>query len=171
MWMRVFVSLTQKIFIVVVSFIAVACSKEPTTPTTSPSATPLVERSAADPQPMPTEEFRGKFAPGGIQASYRAIFSDGRIQKLEETREPSPQSGAQSGTYEFRGARLMKYRGAALGSPATIELEFDLQGKVLVARAGDASVSPEEISAIRDRAQSLRSHAVAQHETRGHGKI
>src|SRR5688500_5361273 len=117
MWMRVFVSLTQKISIVVVSFIAVACSKEPTTPTTtSPSATPLVERSAADPKPTPTEEFRGKFAPGGIQASYRAIFSAGQIQQLEETREPSPQSGRQSGTYEFRGARLMKYRGAALGS-------------------------------------------------------
>jgi hypothetical protein len=39
---------------------------------------------------------------------------------------------------------------------------------VLVARAGDKDASPEEISAIRDRAQSLRSHAVAQFAVRGH---
>mgnify|MGYP006214548457 CR=1 FL=1 len=62
----------------------------------------------------------------------------------------------------------MKYRGPALGSDANIELEFDLQGKVLVARAGDKRASAEQITAIRDRAQSLRSHAVAQHSVRGH---
>lgn len=64
----------------------------------------------------------------------------------------------------------MKYRGAALGSNDDIELEFDLQGKVLVARAGDKEVSAEEITAIRDRAQSLRSHAVAQHAVQGHDR-
>lgn len=137
-----------------------ACSKEPPAP--SPT-TPLVEQRAADVAPAPNE-FRGSFAPGGIAATYRAVFNDGKIQSLEETRTAT----SQVGTYEFLGARLMKYRGAALGSNDTIELEFDQQGKVLSARAGDREVSKEEITAIRDRAQSLRSHAVAQHDVQGH---
>jgi hypothetical protein len=156
---------TKKIFVATALFIVAACSKEPATPTASPT-TPLVEQSAADPKPVRIEEFHGKFAPGGIAASYRATFSDGQIKALEETRE----SNAQTGAYEFQGARLMKYQGAALSSAATIELEFDQQGKVVVNRAGDKEVSPEEISAIRDRAQSLRSHAVAHHEVRGHAE-
>ena len=139
--------------------LATACSKEPSAP---PSA-PLVEQRAADAAPA-TDEFHGSFAPGGVAASYRATFNDGKIQRLEETRTAT----SQSGTYEFLGARLMKYRGAALNSNDTIELEFDRQGKVLVARAGDKDVSAEEINALRDRAQSLRSHAVAQHDVQGH---
>lgn len=141
--------------------LAVACSKEP--PATPPSDAPLVEQRAADPIPA-TDEFRGSFAPGGIDATYRATFRDGKIQRLEETR----QATSQTGTYEFLGARLMKYHGAALRSNDRIELEFDDLGKLLVARAGDQEVSAEEITAIRDRAQSLRSHAVAQHDVRGH---
>lgn len=144
------------------SLLAAACSKEQPP---APSA-PLVEQRAADPAPTPKEEFNGSFAPGGIAATYRATFSDGRIQSLEETREPT----SQTGTYEFRGARLMKYRGAALGSNEHVELEFDLQGKVLSARAGDKDVSAAELAAIRDRAQSLRSHAVAQHAVQGHDR-
>ena len=159
------VSVTKKNFVVVAAlFIVAACSKEPATPTTT--TTPLVEQSAADPKPIRVEEFRGKFAPGGIATNYQVRFSDGQIQSLQETREPS----AQTGSYEFKGARLMKYRGAALSSTATIELEFDPQGRVLVNRAGDKEVSAEEISAIRDRAQSLRSHAVAHHDVLGHDK-
>lgn len=160
--MKLPVSHTKKILAATTLFIVAACSKEPAAPI-APS-TPLVEQSAADPQAVRVEEFRGKFAPGGIEANYRATFSDGQIKTLEETREP----GAQTGAYEFRGARLMKYRGAALGSEANIELEFDQQGKVLVARAGDKEASAEQITAIRDRAQSLRSHAVAQHDVQGH---
>jgi hypothetical protein len=161
-WMMLHVSLTKKFFLVASLFMVAACSKEPPTPTAA--TTPLVEQRAADPQPLRVEEFQGKFAPGGIATSYRATFSNGLIQSLQETRE----SNAQSGTYEFLGARLMKYRGAALSSAENIELEFDQQGKVLVNRAGDKSVSAEEISAIRDRAQSLRSHALAHHDVRGH---
>lgn len=137
-----------------------ACSKEP--PATPPH-TPLVEQSAAE----QVEAFRGSFAPGGIEATYRATFSEGKIQRLEETRKAT----SQTGTYEFLGARLMKYRGAALGSTDTIELVFDEQGRVVTARAGDKDVSPEEINAIRDRAQSLRSHAVSQHAVKGHDQV
>jgi hypothetical protein len=147
------------------SLLASACSKEPA-PSPTPS-TPLVEQRAADPLQKPTEEFRGSFAPGGIAATYRARFSEGKIQSLEETRKAS----AQTGTYEFLGARLMKYHGAALNSNDMIELEFDEQGKVRKARAGDNDVSAEEITAIRDRAQSLRSHAVSQYAVKGHDQV
>jgi hypothetical protein len=163
-WMMLRVSNTKKFSAIAALFMVAACSKESATP--AASTTPLVEQSAADPQPVRIEEFHGKFAPGGIAASYRATFSDGQIKSLEETREPSAQPGA----YEFHGARLMKYQGAALGSAEKIELQFDERGKVLVGRAGDKEVTPEEISAIRDRAQSLRSHAVANREVRGHDK-
>jgi hypothetical protein len=145
--------------------LAAGCSKE-SPPPTSPS-TPLVEQRAADPAPKPSEEFHGSFAPGGIDTKYRARFVEGKIQSLEETRKAS----SQTGTYEFLGARLMKYHGAALNSTDTIELEFDEQGKVLKARAGDKDVSAEEITAIRDRAQSLRSHAVSQHSVKGHDQV
>lgn len=161
------VSHSQKFFFACAALLLSAgCSKQQTAP-----GTPLVEQRAADPTALPREdlareEFRGWFAPGGIEASYRATFSEGKIQSLEETRKAT----SQTGTYEFLGARLMKYRGAAIGSTEDIQLEFDQQGKVLVARAGNKEVSSEEISAIRDRAQSLRSHAVAQHAVQGHDK-
>ncbi|WP_129781466.1 hypothetical protein [Peristeroidobacter soli] len=142
-----------------------ACSKEPA-PAATPN-TPLVEQRAADPAHQPGQEFRGSFAPGGIAATYRARFNDGKIQSLAETRKAT----SQTGTYEFLGARLMKYHGAALNSNDTIELEFDEQGKVLKARAGDKDVSAEEITAIRDRAQSLRSHAVSQYAVKGHDQV
>ncbi len=151
--------------LIAITVAATACSQEP--PATSPGI-PLVEQRAADTAPTAaaTEEFRDSFAPGGIAASYRATFSEGQIQKLEEIRKAS----SQTATYEFRGARLMKYQGAALHSNDVIELEFDLQGKLLSARAGNKEVSAEEISAIRGRAQSLRSHAVAQHAVQGHDR-
>lgn len=160
--MKLRVSRSKIFFVLAAVVVVVACSKESATPN-SPT-TPLVEQRAADPKPVRVEEFRGKFAPGGMAASYRATFRDGQITALEETREP----GSQTGAYEFHGARLMKYQGAALGSEEKIELEFDQQGKVLVSRAGNQEASPEQISAIRDRAHSLRSHAVAHHDVRGH---
>lgn len=149
--------------VITASLLASGCSKEPT-PT---ATTPLVEQRAADPVRKPTEEFRSSFAPGGIAATYRATFSEGKIQSLEETRKTS----SRIGTYEFHGARLMRYHGAALNSDDTLELEFDEQGKILKARAGEKNVSAEEITAIRDRAQSLRSHAVSQHAVKGHDQV
>jgi hypothetical protein len=144
--------------------LATACSKEPK-PATAPGR-PLVEQSAANPAPGATDEFQASFAPGGIAATYRAKFSEGKIQSLEETRTAM----SQTASYEFLGARLMKYSGAALNSNDRIELEFDQQGKVLKASAGTKEVSAEELTAIRDRAQSLRSHAVSQYAVKGHDK-
>lgn len=145
--------------------LATACSKEPKQ-VTAPSK-PLVEQSAADPMQASTAEFHGSFAPGGIAATYDATFKEGKIQSLAETRTAT----SQTGTYEFLGARLMKYSGAALNSNDSIELQFDEQGKVITARAGDKEVSAEQITAIRDRAQSLRSHAVSKYAVRGHDKV
>lgn len=152
-------------------WIAAGCSKDPTAAepaaaepaAAAPSGIPLVERRAADPAPA-SDEYRDSFAPGGVAATYRATFSDGKIQSLEETRTAT----SQTGTYEFLGARLIKYRGTALDSNAIIELEFDEQGTVLVARAGDKDVSAAEIAAIRNRARALRSHAVARRGVQGH---
>lgn len=141
--------------------LAAGCSKQPSS--TPPPGAPLVEQRAGDALPA-ADELTGTFAPGGIAATYRATFTGGKIHSLEEMRQES----SRRGIYEFFGARLLKYRGAALGSSDTIELEFDQQGKLLVARAGDKDVSSEEITAIRDRAQSLRSHAVALHDVHGH---
>jgi hypothetical protein len=151
----------MKLLALIATLLVAACSKE--APKSDSHGTPLVEQSAADSAPA-ADEFRGSFAPGGIDATYTATFNEGKIQRLEETRTAT----SQTGTYEFLGARLMKYHGAALKSNDTLQLEFDQQGKVVVARAGDKEASTEEISAIRDRAQSLRSHAVALHDVRGH---
>jgi len=153
---------TPRILFIAPLLLAAACSKEPSP--AAPPSTPLVERSAADPAQDATDEFRGSFAPGGIAATYSAKFQEGKIQSLAETRKAT----SQTGSYEFLGARLMKYSGAALGSDDAIELQFDEQGKVITARAGEKEVSAEEITAIRDRAQSLRSHAVSRYAMKGH---
>lgn len=165
MWMIFLVSPSQKIFLVAALLALAGCSKESAAP-----ATPLVEQAAVDPPAAQLEEFRGSLAPGGIAATYNATFSGNQIKAIAESRRPSETEPAQTGEYEFYGARLIKYQGAALHSAQNIELQFDVQGKLLVARAGEKTVSAEEISAIRDRAQSLRSHAVAQRAVRGHDK-
>ena len=78
---------------------------------------------------------------------------------------------SQTATYEFLGARLIKYSGAALKSNDHVELELDPSGKLIRASAGDKEASQEEVTAIRDRAQSLRSHAVSQYEVKGHDRV
>lgn len=162
--MNLIVSRSQNIFVVAAVLVIAGCSKEPSTPSAATPSRPLVELDNVRSPVSPADEYRGFFAPGGIAAEYRATFSEGQIRTIEETRT----ADSRTADYKFQGARLLKYQGAALGSADTLELEFDLQGKVLVARAGEKEVGPEEISAIRDRAQSLRSHAVAQYAVRGH---
>ena len=161
---------SQKILLLALIALA-GCSKEATPP--PPAAAPvsniaLVEPGAIDAPAVQADEFSGSFAPGGVAANYRATFSGGQIKSLQETRPAA--GGERRGVYEFHGARLLKYDGAALGSADELQLEFSEQGKMLVARAGAGTASDEEISAIRDRAQSLRSHAVSQRAVRGHEK-
>jgi hypothetical protein len=153
---------TSRIALILTTMLAAGCAKESPPPATP--STPLVEQRAADPVQKDVEEIHGSFAPGGIAATYRARFNEGKIQSLQETRKAS----SQTATYEFLGARLMKYRGPALNSNDMLELEFDEQGRMLKAKAGDKDASLEDITAIRDRAQSLRSHAVSQYGVKAH---
>lgn len=164
-------SLAQIIFSAAALLTLGGCSKEAAAPMTAPSnSTALVEQSAIDAPAVKAEELRASFAPGGIAATYRATFRDTQVKTIQETRQAAAGDAERSGEYEFYGARLIKYHGAALGSAETLQLEFDEQGKVLVARAGSNTASNEEITRIRDRAQSLRSHAAAQRAVRGHDR-
>ena len=160
------VSRTPRFALLTAALLIVGCSKEPEHTSASATAkTPLVQPDAADAKP--TEQFQGSFAPSGLQANYRASFGANDTITIEETRSSFTPTTPRA-VYEFRGARLLKYQGSALHSTDNVELQFDLQGKVLVARSGDKEASADEITAIRDRAQSLRSHAVARHAVVGH---
>ena len=75
---------------------------------------------------------------------------------------------SRNGEYEFRGARLLHYSGSGLSNAEPIELRFDLQGALELAKSASGTVPPEEISAIRERAQLLRSHALAQKNNHDH---
>jgi hypothetical protein len=137
-----------------------ACSKEP-------AHTPSVPLAAAIPQAhdahASSRTVSSHIDAIGVAATYQATFQEGERLHIAEQRADS-----RSGEYEFRGARLLHYSGAALSSAAAIELGFDLQGGLTLAKAGAGTVAAEEISAIRERAQLLRSHALAQQTTRDH---
>jgi len=76
--------------------------------------------------------------------------------------------GEQSAQRSRHRARLLHYSGSGLSSAEPIELRFNLQGALELAKSGNGTVPPEEISAIRERAQLLRSHALAQKSTQDH---
>jgi hypothetical protein len=138
-----------------------ACSKEPTTAQSAP-LTPAI---------APTNEvaanartLSGRINAAGIEATYEATFEEGERVRIAEQRADS-----RNGEYELRGARLLHYAGGGFSSPEAIELRFNLQGVLELAKShSGGAVSPEEISAIRERAQLLRSHALAQKATRDH---
>ncbi|HKU13081.1 MAG TPA: hypothetical protein VJQ52_01725 [Steroidobacteraceae bacterium] len=141
-----------------------ACSKEPATPVAPLVTAPAQARDAsADAQPTVTESVSSHVNVAGVAATYDATFAAGQLQSIVEQR-----ADAHSAEYQFRGARLLHYRGSGLANPETIELRFDLQGALTLAKAGSGTVPAEEISAIRERAQLLRSHALAQRSTRDH---
>ena len=101
----------------------------------------------------------------GIATKYSAYYSSDRLTRIVEQREPQA-GGAATGEYSYQGARLLRYRGTKLGDATQIDLQFDVQG-ALQSGAGP-NVAEDEIAAIRNRAQLLRSHALAQSATRGH---
>lgn len=139
-----------------------ACSKEP--PPSAPPSTPLVTAPAPAPQPAATADtLSSHINAAGIPATYAATFGAQQQLRIAEQRADS-----RNGEYEFRGARLLHYAGSGLSSAEPIELRFDLQGVLTLSKAGSGPVPPAEISAIRERAQLLRSHALAQRTTRDH---
>jgi len=105
---------------------------------------------------------RAQVNAAGIPTNYAAYFDKDHVQRIGELRK----EGSREGEYVFDGARLVQYKGAALGSDATIELTFDMRG-ALTASVGGAD--EKEISAIRTRAQLLRSLALARRSSMNHG--
>jgi len=139
-----------------------ACSKEPPTP--PPSSKPLIAAPVPAAKPVaPADTLSSHINAAGIAATYEATFGAQEQLRISEQRAES-----RNGEYEFRGARLLHYAGSGLSSLAPIELGFDLQGAMTLSKAGSGPVPPAEVSAIRERAQLLRSHALAQKSSRDH---
>ncbi|MGH8188401.1 MAG: hypothetical protein ACREUC_17715 [Steroidobacteraceae bacterium] len=130
-------------------------------------ARPMVELPPPTPSAQAEDVLVSEVAAGGIPATYRAAFTGNQLRRIDETRTSSAPTPNES-SYEFQGARLMSYAGAPLGGAGAIEIRFNLQGAVTMSRAASGEVAPEEIAAIRTRAQLLRSHALAQRATRTH---
>jgi hypothetical protein len=142
-----------------------ACSKEPApaasaTPPSTPlvAATPTTHDAAAN-----SRTVNSRIDATGVAATYEATFEAGERLRIVEQRADS-----RKGEYEFRGARLLHYSGGGLSSQDAIELGFDLRGALTLSKTGAGAVPAEEVSAIRERAQLLRSHALAQQTTRDH---
>jgi hypothetical protein len=162
---------------VIVLIVAIGCSdsKRPPVPVVQSNSAdrPLVEQPAeqqhgsetmGDIESASDTTLTAKLAAAGIPTKYTAHFEADKLVRIDETR----QLDQRRGSYQFYGARLVKYSGAAVGSPQTLELEFDLQGALKSEQANSGTAAATELSAIRERAQLLRSHALAQRSTRAH---
>lgn len=140
-----------------------ACTEKQTaapTPALQPEAShTMAANDAADDQALIAE-----VAAGGIPTSYVAHFDQDKLTRIDETRA----SNRGSGSYEFYGARLLKYSGAALDSDAPVLLEFSMTGSVEKSQSGGGPATPAQIDSIRTRGQLLRSHALAQRSMRSH---
>jgi hypothetical protein len=148
------------------------CSERHATPvssTTNEAAATLEAQSASVPEEDASQDVIKAALPlGNVAATYRASFEEGQLKRIAEERKPQG-AAARRGQYVFYGARLIEYSGAALQSDATLELHFDMQGGLMSATGSAGKPDDIELSAIRNRAQLLRSHALARKSTRGHG--
>ena len=157
---------TPRLFSIALLVLLASCSRE------EPSAARPPITPAIDPaqKPQLTDKRRilsAEFDAAGVAASYDAHFTDGRVTRITEKRARPP-AGFASGEYEYRGARLVRYAGAPMAGDGALGLELDMQGRVVEARIDGRPALPEEISAIRSRAQLLRSHALALSAARAH---
>jgi hypothetical protein len=101
---------------------------------------------------------------GGIVTRYEARFDEqGALTSITETRVADARELA--GAYTFKGARLLEYKGATIDDAKDIAITFNLQGALT---AGGEDLSPEEIAAITNRAQLLRSLALTRKTSQGH---
>ncbi|MGC3981660.1 MAG: YbaY family lipoprotein [Steroidobacteraceae bacterium] len=110
--------------------------------------------------------FQNELRTGEEVSLYKAGLEDGHILWLEEDRSngtPVPLHAR----YEFKGALLMHY---ADSSP--LEIKFDERGRPTGVfkdkQALKVSTQASAIDAVRNRAELLRSHALAARETRAH---
>jgi uncharacterized lipoprotein YbaY len=100
-------------------------------------------------------------------------YSDKELTRITESRTTA--SGVQRIDYGFKGARLTDYIARdATQSHNEVRVRFSTEGKVLTAvqeTKGVKSPLPrEEVDTIRNRAALLRSLALAQQASEGHGK-
>ena len=140
-----------------------ACSKKAEAPA---PLTPTLQSQDA-PKPAPGEILSATVTAAGIPATYEARFEGGQLARVDEVRT-NADGDQSSGAYEFRGARLLKYSGPAIGASTQLDLAFDMQGRTTKAQAGARDATAEEIDAVKERAQLLRSHALAQSSVRTH---
>lgn len=103
---------------------------------------------------------RAETQAGGIATSYTASFDGAHVARISEVRQPQ----GEKGDYEFKGARLIHYKGAALLGDQDIELTFDMQGALTSTGGADEN----EVSAIRNRASLLRNLVLAKRTTQSH---
>ena len=129
----------------------VGCSKQQSTP-------------QEDWSPGAKDAVKANVTAGGVPTRYEAHFEDNELQRIIETR--SSGSRQDCGEYTFKGARLIEYRGTTIDGRTQAGLTFNLQG-VLTNNRGD--LTPEEIAAIANRAQLLRSLALSRKASQGHG--
>jgi hypothetical protein len=109
------------------------------------------------------DAIRAEVTAGGIATSYTAHFVAGELQRITEIRKSA--DGQRAGEYIFKGARLIQYRGQTIEGDADAELVFNMQG----ALTSGTGLSQEAVAAISNRAQLLRSLALARRASRGHG--
>ena len=135
-----------------------ACSKEPAPPQIAPLA-PAVDACAR----VICE--RAKVSATSTQReSQRRTTRHSR--KAERLRIAEQRADSRNGEYEFRGARLLHYSGSGLSSRgAESSCASICRARWSWRSRRSGTVPPEEISAIRERAQLLRSHALAQKTT------
>lgn len=136
-----------------------ACSERPAPQPETSSSQPAAE--LAPDQDESQEIVTAEAVAAGVPTTYRAYFKDGQLQHILETRKPDA-----SAKYVFYGARLTQYTGTALGSARNLDVKFDMQGAPLA--SGTANPDADELAAIRNRAQLLRSLAQARRSAQMH---
>jgi hypothetical protein len=155
--------LAMRTLYLMVAMTMTSCSNEstPQPASTAPAASPTVAEDANH-----GDVVRAKLTAGQIPTEYAAHFAAQQLTRIVETRHIG--GTTLGGEYAFQGARLLHYRGAKLDDAASLDLQFDMQGAL---QSGQGpNISDEDIRAIRNRAQLLRSHALAQRATRDHSR-
>jgi len=148
------------------SSLVAGCAKKEPQADIAAQAAPAPANTEVTPEHDPADGslLTAKVDAAGIPVKYTAHFDGDKLTRIDEVRN----ADGRQGEYDFYGARLVKYSGAAVASAATLLIEFDMQGAVASAQADPSPLANSEINAIRERGQLLRSHALAQRETRMH---
>jgi len=153
---------SKPVALLLAALLIAGCSKTPESQRAASS-----DAAAGSLQPLAAESadvLRAKIGRGDTAAEYAAHFEGDQLSRIVEHRHVAQATVAAE--YEFKGARLLHYRGAMLTGSGEADLQFDMQGRLLSGQG--PAVSEEEIRQVRGRAQLLRNHALAQRATRMH---